>query len=630
MFIDGKDVVENAAAEQAARDDGAKHSCGSCCGDPVLAQPACFVAANWGGGWISKPVVRILQNTGASLVALTSANISAQAAAMSGSTNPYGACPYEILLGSVDVCLGDFWETEERRNLVAFTTPLDVNSMKLITTAVESSDFGPNRLFDIFLPFTATVWGTMMGMFCFTAVLMWIVSVEENEDFSFAETFPQPRGLVKGFWVAMMGYLAGNQFATDKWSARLIVLGFSFFLAISIASYTANLASFMVLKPRAAGAVESLNDIVKRTKKVCTIDSISDMLTVPGIRERVVEAPNGFMGSLFEQLHMGHCDAAIVGKMEYRLYVQAESMQYDICTTESDPNYAGGWFCFEEESTLTRFDLTKCQCGTEPAMQELPSTGCPSHCIAPTSKFCNVIELFDPALDVAFNYALPVSDWVEPYISAGILAAKMSGQFQNDVNSELLDANPPSCPEGTPQYSSNNPGSGDDAMALGLDSMAGTFVFSAALMLLGLLLHIVQALVLPRTIQPEEEPGHDAPLDTHPTGSEGQEGPAETRVASESEPEGSIKAQSEEPSSQPLEARMGTLEARLGGIEQNLARLVAALGEGRGGSFTDKRGSFARRHGESRGSFRKGQGQGSGSQRQGEWMGGFLSFQPWR
>lgn len=89
-------------------------------------------------------------------------------------------------------------------------------------------------------------------------------------------------------------------------------------------------------------------------------------------------------------------------------------------------------------------------------------------------------QVFDAGLDVSLNYALPVADWIEPYVSAGILAANMSGaalanfgsrtflpmrcpgfrltravmegEFNEDMKSELLDKNPPSCPEGTPQY----------------------------------------------------------------------------------------------------------------------------------------------------------------------------------
>eukprot|EP00961_Rhodomonas_salina_P182365 2461814-Rhodomonas_salina.2 len=46
------------------------------------------------------------------------------------------------------------------------------------------------------------------------------------------------------------------------------------------------------------------------------------MITEPGILERVVMVESGFMGSMFEMLLLGLCDAALVGKMEYMLYAQ--------------------------------------------------------------------------------------------------------------------------------------------------------------------------------------------------------------------------------------------------------------------------------------------------------------------
>lgn len=101
-----------------------------------------------------------------------------------------------------------------------------------------------------------------------------------------------------------------------------------------------------------------------RGKSLCVVPDIAKMMTEPGILERTVVVDSGFMGSMFELMLMGVCDAALVGKMEYLLYAKAENMQYDICTTESDPNYGGGFYCVNEGSSMTRYDLTKCQVPT--------------------------------------------------------------------------------------------------------------------------------------------------------------------------------------------------------------------------------------------------------------------------
>lgn len=92
--------------------------------------------------------------------------------------------------------------------------------------------------------------------------------------------------------------------------------------ATSIAAYTANLASFMVQKQEDAGMVTGLNDIVMRGKSLCVVPDVANMITEPGILERVVMVESGFMGSMFEMLLLGLCDAALVGKMEYMLYAQ--------------------------------------------------------------------------------------------------------------------------------------------------------------------------------------------------------------------------------------------------------------------------------------------------------------------
>eukprot|EP00961_Rhodomonas_salina_P289476 3911833-Rhodomonas_salina.1 len=122
MFVEGKDVVENPVAAAAAEAAGNNYECGSCCSDPERALPECFVAENWKNGWISKPTLRILQRTGGNIVALTSVNITDEARSLSFEQHPYALCPIEVLLGNVDLCVGDWWESISRRSHVKFST----------------------------------------------------------------------------------------------------------------------------------------------------------------------------------------------------------------------------------------------------------------------------------------------------------------------------------------------------------------------------------------------------------------------------------------------------------------------------------------------------------------------------
>ena len=72
------------------------------------------------------------------------------------------------------------------------------------------------------------------------------------------------QGLVKSVWLGTMSYFsAGPSHVGTTWPAKIIMLGFIFFVYISVSSYTANLASFMITKATAALLVSSIGEIAK-------------------------------------------------------------------------------------------------------------------------------------------------------------------------------------------------------------------------------------------------------------------------------------------------------------------------------------------------------------------------------
>jgi hypothetical protein len=321
---------------------------------------------------------------------------------------------------------------------------------------------------------------------------MWIVSHEPNDDFDEVETFPQPRGLVKGFWVSAMGYLAGNQFVTNVWSKRMIVFGFSFFIYISGASYTANLASFMVLGKTAVGQISSFADIVSLNKKLCIPPEIKEMMTTPGMSVDKHLVLSNSVDTLIDKMRAGQCDAITLGKLEVHKFITAETAKYSICTTEGDFNYMGAYFCGDSESVLRQVDVSQCLC---PGSVNVPSSEeCPSHCAAAGTANCDIVQVPDPSWEGALNFALPVQAWVEPYISAWIVAMKQTGAISIYYQDEFLLKNPAVCPATTPvgQAASDTGKSNTEATALGLDAMAGTYFFSGIMMISGLLLHYFQ------------------------------------------------------------------------------------------------------------------------------------------
>jgi hypothetical protein len=57
-------------------------------------------------------------------------------------------CVYEIVYDKVDICIGDFWETTERRKLSSFTSALMQDTFRLITAPKGKQVFLPRVLLE--------------------------------------------------------------------------------------------------------------------------------------------------------------------------------------------------------------------------------------------------------------------------------------------------------------------------------------------------------------------------------------------------------------------------------------------------------------------------------------------------
>ena len=174
----------NNAATEAANKAKRGHECGSCCSNPQLAVPECFIAKNWNNGWVSKVMFEAWADFGIEIVALTPANYSAETFAPSKGSL-FERCIWEVRSGTVvnhsvdltsfrentmhsyltcrvskDLCVGTFWETPSRRNLVQFTTPLEINKF-VIVTATKMTE-GAFSLTAWSAPFHQDVWISMV------------------------------------------------------------------------------------------------------------------------------------------------------------------------------------------------------------------------------------------------------------------------------------------------------------------------------------------------------------------------------------------------------------------------------------------------------------------------------------
>ena len=107
---------------------------GAECSDASTAVAACFRWRSWRGGWVGSTLHRVLTELAPpEIVAMTPANFSAASRTVYRGGSAYTRCVHEIRLDNVDVCVGAFWETPERRRLAPFTSQMFADHMRLVS-----------------------------------------------------------------------------------------------------------------------------------------------------------------------------------------------------------------------------------------------------------------------------------------------------------------------------------------------------------------------------------------------------------------------------------------------------------------------------------------------------------------
>lgn len=175
MYLYSPDTTENQAAP----------GNGSVCDDPASATRECFEWQNWAGGWVGATITNILAELNPpEIIAMTRVNFSEEVYDVYKGGSSYTRCVYEIRLDNVDVCVGDFWETEERRKLVPFSSQMLGDSMKIVSvprgfeaasaTSEEQQIDWPLLYRNVLQPFAEETWYILIGMIMFGGIMMWI------------------------------------------------------------------------------------------------------------------------------------------------------------------------------------------------------------------------------------------------------------------------------------------------------------------------------------------------------------------------------------------------------------------------------------------------------------------------
>eukprot|EP00291_Cryptomonas_curvata_P018852 CAMPEP_0172168344 /NCGR_PEP_ID=MMETSP1050-20130122/10082_1 /TAXON_ID=233186 /ORGANISM="Cryptomonas curvata, Strain CCAP979/52" /LENGTH=445 /DNA_ID=CAMNT_0012839249 /DNA_START=284 /DNA_END=1621 /DNA_ORIENTATION=+ len=429
-----------------------------------FAQPECFVASNWQSGWVGALLLDVFHSMGLQdehIEAMTQLNFSGatdphnRSGVFFGGVSAFTRCVWEVQLGHADMCIGDFWETYERRSIATFTTAMLVDKFTIVTIPDPDSNtevgiprtFPVQSFFKIFEPFDAEVWALTVTMLIFGGLCMYFVEHDfdrrTDDDMSAASGHGQGlSGVFSSVYCCCVAFTRNEQqHAPKTWAGKLVLFGFHFFVYISAASYTATLASSLISSSVKVGVlsdfagVQSWNStIVAWTRKVCMLQAMSGLVIVNDNQKVLMDN----YGPMLEKLESKHCGGAILGRGELITFMKGQNVDFLVCANASDPR---GFQTCADGGPQSLISLGSCSCssaGREPSQ-------CPEDC-PNYHKYCNVIQALEQStFHASLNWALPVRYDLEGFVSSAIIQRRLDGSVNSYWQKELADRNPDRC-----------------------------------------------------------------------------------------------------------------------------------------------------------------------------------------
>ena len=373
---------------------------------------------------------QVLKDLGVNVIAMTKANFSAAAKSVVTASS-FTRCVWDVHFGNVDLCVGDFWETPERRNLSTFTAAIDSDAFTLFTTLNTGATIPPftqDQFLLIFSPFDNSVW-----LLCALTIIICMLAIHVVKRPAAPHKTMQhynrgvlgqcavgARSAAQVAYDVAMAFLGSEDGVLDagtNWPARIIMIGIGIFVFVHVNSYTGSLAANYVSNNMVQlGNISSLQDIKTRGAKLCLYQSMASA-TAPIISSVLPPSQLILMdnyGPMLEQLYEGNCLGAVVGKFETLTFIGASNVNFTVCMDPNDPsNYAT---CANKSVPAAQFNLNPATCGAQCAYQR---------------RFCDLVRLQDSTIStITLSWEMPVRRDLEPWVSWAMMRIHTAGNLR--------------------------------------------------------------------------------------------------------------------------------------------------------------------------------------------------------
>ncbi len=277
------------------------------------------------------------------------------------------ACVQDVQAGLLDVCVGNFWSTEERLKKTTFLTPTDIEMFYLLVKRASADTSVQHRIKAPFQPFSAGLWGTLIISVLLTGMLSVFFDRaapgkrkvrpsrrqedEENAAGGASVASPPPNGwklwiarYTESLYTSACEMFSAGVEVTDPLhpkqgynaAQRMLKVGYGFFVLITVSAYTASLAAQLTNRRLGKQTISNIDDCIRQECEVCIHGAQEDTLQV-SYSERLKTRVVGYSGQEVIDSMLGSgddssssCDAFIVDTATLELRFKPGLCEYVI------------------------------------------------------------------------------------------------------------------------------------------------------------------------------------------------------------------------------------------------------------------------------------------------------------
>eukprot|EP00439_Symbiodinium_sp_Y106_P060667 s4361_g9.t1 len=187
----------------------------------------------------------------------------------------YTACVHDVAVGNFDICIADLWLTPQRNQLVTFLPAVRQDFFYLVVAKVQTSQQITlvDGLSYPFRPFTPGAWAGIVAILCIMSLLFWFEQLYETGCHGDYKTLLRSNvvAILRSYFEVWHDFLLqqSSMNVSTRPVRQIFGLGLAFFILITLASYTANLASLLVVSSASAGTVNSIEDAIHANMDIC-------------------------------------------------------------------------------------------------------------------------------------------------------------------------------------------------------------------------------------------------------------------------------------------------------------------------------------------------------------------------